>query len=55
MIAIKPSHVGRLHAALGMPMGKKLSMSMIQTALRSKDPKIRRMAQFALNARKWQK
>ncbi len=51
MIAIKPSHKGRLHSALHVPQGKKLSAVELARARKSSDPHMRKMAQFAINAK----
>lgn len=53
MIAIAPSHKGRLHAKLGVAPGKKLSVSEEEKAKHSSSPAERKEANFALNARKW--
>ena len=51
--AIQPSHRGRLHAALGVPQGKKIPLAMIAKARRSSNPHMRQMANFARNAASW--
>jgi hypothetical protein len=48
---IKPSHKGRLHEILHVPAGKKIPLAKEQAALHSKNPAIRKMAQFAVNFR----
>ena len=52
-IHIKKSHKGLLHKNLGIPKGKKISIAALRKAKKSPNPKIRRRATFALNARKW--
>jgi hypothetical protein len=52
-INIKPSHKGRLHAALGIPQSRKLTLAQIKKAEHSRKPSVRREAQFADNARKF--
>lgn len=48
---IAPSHKGRLHRALGVPAGQKISDASLQAALHSKNAHVRQMAQFASNAK----
>ena len=50
---IKPSHKGRLHEALGIAAGKSIPASELMDALHSDDPHMRKMANFAHNAKKW--
>lgn len=52
-IRIKPSRKGSLHKALGVPKGKKISEKKLEKAEHSKNPKLRKKAQFAENAKKW--
>ena len=52
-IRIKPSRKGLLHRKLGVHEGKKLSEHALEHALHSDDPKERKEANFAINARKW--
>lgn len=52
-INIKPSHKGLLHQSLGVPQGQKIPVSMERKAANSTDPVLRRRAQFALNAAKF--
>jgi len=52
-IAIKPSHKGLLHRALGLKQGEKIPTSRLQSAAHSSDPTLRKRAQFALNAKKF--
>lgn len=54
-IKIKKSHEGRLHKALGVKSGQKIPESKIEKALHSKNPRIRKEARFAENARHWKK
>ena len=43
---------GSLHRALGVPQGEKISKSKLTAALHSKNPKVRKKAQFAKNVAK---
>ena len=52
-IKIKASHKGRLHRALGVK--GKIPVSRLEAAKRSGSAKVRREANFALNARSWKK
>lgn len=52
-IKIKPSHKGLLHEDLGIPANKPIPLSRLKAAENSKDPKVRKRAQFADNARKF--
>lgn len=52
-IEIKPSHEGRFHDWTGTPQGQKIPMEKIEKGLHSKDPAIRKEANFARNAREW--
>jgi hypothetical protein len=52
-IEIKKSHEGLFHKATGTPAGDKIPMSKIEKGLHSDDPKIRKEANFARNAREW--
>ncbi len=54
-IVIKPSHKGLLHEDLGVPQNKPIPLSRLMAAEQSPDPKIRKRAQFADNARKFSK
>ena len=53
---IKPSHVGRLHEALGIPKGKKISiaelMSAKSRAKRTGNAALMKQATYAENVRK---
>jgi len=44
---------GGLHRDLGIAAGKKIPADRLRKAANSDDPKVRKRAQFALNARKW--
>ena len=50
-IKIKKSHAGKLHKALGIPAGQKIPLSKEEKAAHSKNPTLRKEANFALNAR----
>lgn len=52
-INIKPANKGKLHSALGVPQGQKISVSKLEAAKHSKSAAIRKEANFALNARKF--
>jgi hypothetical protein len=54
-IRIKKSHEGKLHRALGVPANQTIPLGKIERAAHSKSPSLRKEAQFALNARKWNK
>lgn len=54
-IRIKKSHEGKLHRALGVPANQQIPLGKIERAAHSKSPSLRKEAQFALNARKWNK
>jgi hypothetical protein len=51
MATIKPSHRGRLHKALGIPLVRKLTMAEIKKAEHSRKPSVGKEAQFADNFR----
>lgn len=51
--SIKPSHKGRLHEALGVPEDEKIPAAKLQAAKNSKDPHMRSMATYAINAKHW--
>jgi hypothetical protein len=55
MIQIKKSHEGKLHRALGVKPGRKITVAALDKAAHSKSEALRKEAQFALNARKWNK
>jgi hypothetical protein len=50
-INIKPSHEGRLHTVLGVPKGEKIPPNLLDDAMHSKSARVRKMAQFAMNAK----
>ncbi len=52
-IYIKPSEEGSFHRLTGTPQGQKIPEAKIKTAENSPDPAVRKKAQFADNARKW--
>lgn len=52
-IKIKKSHEGKLHKALGIPAGQKIPLSKEEKATHSRNPTLRREAQFAINARRF--
>jgi hypothetical protein len=54
-IKIKKSHKGLLHKDLGIPTGTKIPEAKLAAAAKSKDPKVRKRAQFAKNAKTWNK
>lgn len=49
MPVIKPSHVGLLHKATGIPMGKKIPIAALMIAKKSPSLAKRKQAQFDLN------
>jgi hypothetical protein len=53
-IHIKPSHKGLLHKDLGVPSGEKIPAAKLQAALHSDDPAVRKRANFARNAKKFE-
>ena len=54
-IKIKPKNKGKLHRALGVPSGTPLPAGKVAKAKDSPDPKIRKEATFAANAKQWNK
>lgn len=52
-IRIKKSRQGRLRKTAGAKKGQKIPVSKLRKMKRSKNPKTRKRATFALNARKW--
>lgn len=52
-IHINPDHKGNLHKALNIPEGQEIPLEHLKQAKNSDDPEIRKMANFALNARGW--
>ena len=51
-IKIKPSKVGSLHRALGVPEGEKIPASKLQDKP-GDSPALKKKKNFARNARKW--
>jgi oligoendopeptidase F len=54
-IRIKPRNKGKLRKAAKAKKGRKIPVKKLQQMKRSKSPKTRKRATFALNARKWRK
>ena len=54
-IDIKKANRGKLRKAAGTKKGQKIPVATLQMMKNSKDPKVRKRANFALNARKWKK
>lgn len=54
-IRIKPSNRGKLRKSAGAKKGKKIPVSKLRKMKNSSNPKTRKRANFALNARKWSK
>lgn len=54
-IHIKKKNRGKLRKSAGVKKGKKIPVSKLRAMKRSKNPKTRKRATFALNARKWRK
>lgn len=54
-IKIKKKNRGKLRATAGAKKGQKIPASRLRALKKSKNPKTRRRATFALNARKWKK
>lgn len=52
-IKIKPSHKGLLHKKLGVPQGQPIPPGRLAEALKSASPALRKEANFARNAKKW--
>jgi hypothetical protein len=52
-IKIKPSRVGSLHSALGVPQGQPIPASKVSSAIASGSTNLKRKAQFAQNAKSW--
>lgn len=52
-INIKPSRKGLLHKKLGVPQGERIPAGKLQEALHSASPTLRKEANFARNARKF--
>ncbi len=54
-IRIKPENKGKLRKSAKVKKGKKIPVSKLRKMKHSKNPKTRKRANFALNARKWKK
>jgi oligoendopeptidase F len=54
-IRIKPANRGKLRKSAKVKKGKKIPVSKLRAMKKSKNPKTRKRATFALNARKWNK
>lgn len=54
-IKIKKSNRGKLRKTAKVKKGKKIPVSKLRSMKKSKNPKTRKRATFALNARKWKK
>jgi hypothetical protein len=54
-IYLNPKNKGKLHEETGTPKGQKIPLAKEEAALHSSDPAIRKRANFAINARKWNK
>lgn len=54
-IHIKKANRGKLRKSSGTKKGQKIPVSKLRKMKNSKDPKTRKRATFALNARKWNK
>jgi len=54
-IHINPKHKGELHSDLDIPQGQPIPESRLKSAENSPDPAVRKRAQFADNARGWNK
>ena len=54
-IHIKPSHKGLLHKDLGVKQGKPIPPGKLHEALNSASEAVRKRAQFAENAKSWNK
>lgn len=52
-IRIKKSNRGKLRKSAGAKKGQKIPVSKLRQMKKSKNPKTRKRATFALNARKW--
>lgn len=51
--AVKPSHKGRLHKALGIPQDQPIPLEDLNEAMQSKNPHMRKMASYAKTMRSW--
>ena len=54
-VTVREKNRGKLRKAAGTKKGKKIPVKKLQQMKRSKNPKTRKRANFALNARKWRK
>lgn len=54
-IHIKKSNRGKLRKSTGTKKGRKIPASTLRRLKKSKNPTTRKRANFALNARKWNK
>ena len=54
-IYIKPANRGKLRKAAKVKKGNKIPVSKLRAMKKSKNPKTRKRATFALNARSWNK
>jgi hypothetical protein len=54
-IAIKKSNAGKLRKAAGAKRGRKIPVAKLRKMKASKNPKTRKRATFALNARKFKR
>ena len=52
-IYIKPANRGKLRKSAKAKKGKKIPVKKLRAMKKSKNPKTRKRATFALNARKW--
>lgn len=52
-IRLNPANRGKLHKSMGVAKGKKIPVARLKKAAKSKNETLRKRAQFALNARKW--
>lgn len=52
-IRIKKSNQGKLRKSAGVKKGRKIPASKLRSLKKSSNPKTRKRATFALNARKW--
>lgn len=54
-IKIKKSNQGKLRKSAGVKKGQKIPVAKLRQMKKSANPKTRQRANFALNARKWNK
>lgn len=54
-IHIKAANKGKLHAKAGVPEGKKIPVSKLESMKNSPNASTRKQATFALNSRSWGK